>query len=137
MPKILSGAAERRNVHHTDSGVHTHTHMRTRTHVRRSAVDSLLLCQGISRDQSQSFVSPGVKKKLKQRGGGCWRGTCKDWELTRSSWHSKKKKVLQKRWQEKLPPISVPPCVIELVRLGHFCSGCRAPSSQIQMVSCV
>lgn len=34
----------------------------THTHTRSPTVDSLLLCQGISHDQSQSFVSPGVLK---------------------------------------------------------------------------
>lgn len=38
------------------------SHRLRHTHTRSSTVDSLLLCQGISHDQSQSFVSPGVKK---------------------------------------------------------------------------
>lgn len=37
------------------------------THAQSSTVDSLLLCQGISHDQSQSFVSPGVKKVKTER----------------------------------------------------------------------
>lgn len=39
----------------------------THTHTWSSTVDSLLLCQGISHDQSQSFVSPGVKKVKTER----------------------------------------------------------------------
>lgn len=38
----------------------SHKHPHTLTHMRSSAVDSLLLRQGISYDQSQSCVSPGV-----------------------------------------------------------------------------
>lgn len=49
------------------SSTASHRHSHTHKHTRRSTVDSLLLCQGISHDQSQSFVSPGVKKVKTER----------------------------------------------------------------------
>lgn len=74
MLRILGRAALAHNLH-------THAHTST-------TVDLLLLCQGISYDQSQSFVSPGVlKKEVKTERR---RITCLDLELTHSSWHSKK-----------------------------------------------
>lgn len=59
MLRILSGAALAQCASHRHSDTHIHT--------RSSTVDSLLLCQGISHDQSQSFVSPGVKKVKTER----------------------------------------------------------------------
>lgn len=54
-------------------------------------MDSLLLCQGISHDQSQSFVSPGVKKVKTERRrrleGNIVR--FRAYTLFRSSWQSR------------------------------------------------
>ncbi len=63
MLRILSRAALAPCASHRHSHTDTHTH----THSRSSTVDSLLLCQGISHDQSQSFVSPGVIKVKTER----------------------------------------------------------------------
>lgn len=114
--RILSRAVLARCASHRHSNTHTWLHTWSPT------VDSLLLCQGISHDQSRSFVSPGVKKKLKQKGGG-WRentvgfSACK---LFMAEQKCASTEVLQKQlqWSCHLLQLSVNLCI-----WAGFCSG--------------
>lgn len=114
MLRILSTAALAHNLHHT----HTHT---------QAPLWTLLLCQGISYDQSQSFVSPGVLKKKKKKEVKTERRriTCLDSELRHCSWHSKKPCL--PRAAAGIQAAEVPPVLFTVNKLvlsaPHSCCG--------------
>lgn len=106
----------------------------THTHTWSSTVDSLLLCQGISHDQSQSFVSPGVKKVKTERRrrleGNIVR--FRAYTLFRSSWQSRDVSLQncsrRKKKQKHCDPATCSNCfhITKPVHVDRFCLGIQS-----------